>query len=172
MTFGGAQRRHAANYAAVAERAREQIEGPGSWPPWTGWRPSTTTCGPRWPGRWKPRPPTGRPSTQGERAVIGLRLVHALAPFWYQHGHATEGRRWLQRAMDMASGDGAPLAQVAHGLGVLLDQQGEPDAARRMFERSLAIWRKLGDREEQARELNSLGITLLTSARCYVGVPS
>jgi tetratricopeptide (TPR) repeat protein len=42
---------------------------------------------------------------------------------------------------------------------VLMDQQGEPTTARRLFERSLAIWRELGDREEQARELNSLGIT-------------
>jgi tetratricopeptide (TPR) repeat protein len=62
--------------------------------------------------------------------------------------------------MDLASADGgAPLARVAHGLGVLMDQQGEPATARRLFERSLAIWRELGDREEQARELNSLGIT-------------
>jgi len=38
-------------------------------------------------------------------------------------------------------------------------QLGEPDPARRLFERSLAIWRELGNREEQARELNSLGIT-------------
>ena len=91
---------------------------------------------------------------------MGLQLVHALVPFWYQHGHAAEGRRWLQRAMDVASADsGAPLARVAHGLGVLLDQLGEPDPARRLFERSLAIWRELGQREEQARELNSLGIT-------------
>jgi hypothetical protein len=27
-----------------------------------------------------------------ERAVIGLRLVQALRPFWSQHGHLTEGR--------------------------------------------------------------------------------
>jgi tetratricopeptide (TPR) repeat protein len=39
-----------------------------------------------------------------------------------------------------------------------MDQQGEPDAALRLFERSLVIWRELGDREQQARELNSLGI--------------
>ena len=25
--------------------------GPASWRPWTGWRPSTTTCAPPWPGR-------------------------------------------------------------------------------------------------------------------------
>jgi tetratricopeptide (TPR) repeat protein len=76
--------------------------------------------------------------------------------------------------MDLASGDGgAPLARVAHGLGVLMDQQGEPDAARRMFERSLAIWRELGDRGQQARQLNSLGITYrhlgqLAKARAFL----
>jgi tetratricopeptide (TPR) repeat protein len=91
--------------------------------------------------------------------VLGLRLVQALTLFWYEHGHATEGRRWLQRALDLASANGgAPLAGVTHGLGVLMDTQGEPDAARRLFERSLAIWRELGDRDMQARELNSLGI--------------
>ena len=61
--------------------------------------------------------------------------------------------------MDVAPADGgAPLAGVAHGLGMLMDTQGEPDPARRLFERSLAIWRELGDRDQQARELNSLGI--------------
>ena len=35
--------------------------------------------------------------------------------------------------MDLAAADGgAPLAGVTHGLGVLMDKQGEPDAARRL----------------------------------------
>ena len=73
-----------------------------------------TTCAPRWPGRWEA--PAADPAGQGERAVIGLRLVQALTAFWYQHGHATEGRRWLQRAMDVASADGgASLAKVRTG---------------------------------------------------------
>ena len=54
-----------------------------------------------------------------------------------------------------------------------MDQQGEPDAARRMFERSLDIWRELGDRGQQARQLNSLGITYghlgqLATARAFL----
>jgi tetratricopeptide (TPR) repeat protein len=61
--------------------------------------------------------------------------------------------------MELASVDGgAPLAAVAHGLGVLMDQQGEAEAARRLFELSLAIGRQLGDLDRQARALNSLGI--------------
>ena len=157
----GARRRHAAHYAAVAERAREQIEGPGQLAALDRLEAEHDNL--RAALAWSLETPSagqaGHPE-RGERAVIGLRLVHALWPFWYQHGHATEGRRWLQRAMDVASAaGGAPLAQVAHGLGVILDQLGEPDQARQLFERSLAIWRELGQRAEQARELNSLAIT-------------
>jgi predicted ATPase/class 3 adenylate cyclase len=93
--------------------------------------------------------------------AVGLRLVQALTGFWYHHGHATEGRRWLERALDLTSEEaGAPLATVAHGLGLLLSEQGDDAAARPFFERSLAIWRQLGDQVQQARELNSLGISL------------
>lgn len=83
-----------------------------------------------------------------------------LGQFWFQHGHVPEGRRWLERAIDLAPDDsGAPLARLAHWLGVLLDEQGELEAGLRFLERSLAIWRELGDRDQQAPELNSLGIT-------------
>ena len=68
--------------------------------------------------------------------------------------------------IELASDDaGAPLAHVAHGLGVLLQQQGENDAALPLFERSLAIWRDLDDRDHVARELNSIGITRRQSWR-------
>src|SRR5580700_10291355 len=168
----GTRRRHASYYAGVAERANDQIDSPAQLTALD--RLETEHDNLRAALAWSLETPAADPASQGERAVIGLRLVQALATFWHQHGHATEGRRWLQRAMDLASGDGgAPLARVAHGLGVLMDQQGEPDAARRMFERSLAIWRELGDRGQQARQLNSLGITYrhlgqLATARAFL----
>jgi predicted ATPase/class 3 adenylate cyclase/Tfp pilus assembly protein PilF len=153
----GARGRHAGYYAGVAERAGEQLDGPAQLTVLD--RLETDNDNLRAALAWSLETPAADPAGRGERTLIGLRLVQALTTFWYQHGHATEGRRWLQRAMDLASGDGGePLARVAHGLGVLMDQQGEPDAARRLFERSLTIWRELGDRNEQARELNSLGI--------------
>ena len=155
----GARRRHAEYYAEFAERAREQLDGPAQLTALDRLEAEHDNL--RAALAWSLESQAADPADQGERAVIGLRLVQALSGFWYQHGHATEGRRWLQRAMDLASGDGGvPLARVAHGLGVLLDQLGEPDAARQLFGRSLAIWRELGDREQQARELNSLGIVL------------
>jgi predicted ATPase/class 3 adenylate cyclase len=168
----GTRRRHAGYYAGLAERAHDQIDSPAQLTALDRLEAEHDNL--RAALAWSLQTPAADPANQGERAVIGLRLVQALATFWYQHGHATEGRRWLQRAMDLASGDGgAPLARVAHGLGVLMDQQGEPDAARRMFERSLAIWRELGDRVEQARQLNSLGITYrhlgqLATARAFL----
>src|SRR5207248_1651032 len=95
----------------------------------------------------------------GERAATGMRLVRALAWFWFERGHAAEGRRWLEQAIELAADDtGAARARLAHGLGILLATQGELGAALRVFERSLAVWRALGDRDQQAKELNSLGI--------------
>jgi predicted ATPase len=151
------RRRHAEHYAAVAERARGQLDGPAQLTALDRLEADHDNL--RAALAWSLEAPAAGGAGDDERAVIGLRLVQALTLFWYQHGHVTEGRRWLQRAMDLASADGgAPLAAVAHGLGVLMETQGEPDAARRLFERSLAIWRELGDRDQQARELNSLGI--------------
>ncbi len=152
-----ARRRHAEYYRAFAERAQEQLDGPTQLTVMDRLEAEHDNL--RAALAWSLES-TASAAADPERLVIGLRLVQALTGFWYQHGHATEGRQWLQRAMDLASADGgAPLATVAHGLGILMDQQGEPETARRLFERSLAIWRELGDREQQARELNSLGIT-------------
>jgi predicted ATPase/class 3 adenylate cyclase len=154
---GDARRRHAEHYAAVAERARAQLDGPAQLTALDRLEAEHDNL--RAALAWSLETPAAADAGEADRAVIGLRLAQALSPFWYQHGHATEGRRWLQRAMDHASANGgASLARVTHGLGVLMDTQGEPGAARQLFERSLAIWRELGDRSQQARELNSLGI--------------
>ena len=149
-----AKRRHAEHYAALAEQAHEQLYGPAQLV--TLDRLEAEHDNLRAALAWS----LESQGTDAERVGIGLRLVEALAAFWHQHGHATEGRRWLQRAIDLASEDtGAPLAAVAHGLGMLLTQQGEWAAAVPLFERSLAIYRDSGDRYEEAKELNSLGIT-------------
>jgi predicted ATPase/class 3 adenylate cyclase len=64
-------------------------------------------------------------ASDSDRAAIGLRLVQALADFWYNHGHFTEGRRWLQRAAELAADEGgAPLARVVQWLGRMLEVQG------------------------------------------------
>jgi predicted ATPase/class 3 adenylate cyclase len=156
-----ARRRHAEHYAGVAERADEQLRGSGPAHLAALDQLEAEHDNLRAALAWSlPTPAAGPVPADGERAATGLRLVQALALFWYRHGYATEGRRWLQRAIDLTAEEaGAPLAQLAHWLGVLLQQQGELRASLSLLERSLAIWRDLGDRDQQARELNSLGIT-------------
>ena len=156
-----AQRHHGEYYAGVAERADEQLRSSGPAHLAALDRLEAEHDNLRAALAWSLENPAAHPVPgDGERAATGLRLAQALAYFWYRHGHAAEGRRWLQRAIDLTGEDaGAPLAQLAHWLGVLLQQQGEPRAALPVLERSLAIWRDLGDRGHQARELNSLGIT-------------
>jgi predicted ATPase/class 3 adenylate cyclase len=153
------RRRHAGHYAALAEGARDQLVGPAQFvvlgrleADYDNLRAALT---------WSLGSSAAGLAADRERVAIGLRLAQALGLFWNIRGHAGEGRRWLQRAVDAAGDDdaGAPLASVAHWLGMLLIQHGELDAAVRLFERSLAIWRDLDERDEQARELNSLGGT-------------
>ena len=153
----GTRRRHARYYAAFAERAGEQLSGPAHLASLD--RLEAEHDNMRAALTWSLDTPAAEAAGDGERSAIGLRLVQALAQFWYRHGHATEGRRWLERAIELASDDGASLGKMAHWLGVLDAQQGDLDAALPLLERSLAIWRGLGDRDLQARELNSLGIT-------------
>jgi predicted ATPase/class 3 adenylate cyclase len=87
-----------------------------------------------------------------------LRLGGALGWFWYAHGHALEG---CARLTDLlARTENAPeerRARPMYALGVLLDQRGEPEQAAELVERSLAVFRELGDQESIARALNSLG---------------
>jgi predicted ATPase/class 3 adenylate cyclase len=155
------RRRHAEYYAGLAERAEEQLHSLGTEHLAALDQLEAEHDNLRAALTWSLQTPAAGPApADRERAAIGLRLVQALALFWYRHGYLTEGRRWLQRAIDLAAEDsGAPLAQLAHWLGVLLQQQSEPQAALPLLERSLAIWRDLGDLGQQARELNSLGIT-------------
>ena len=152
-----ARLRHAEHYAALAAQAHQQLYGPAQLA--TLDRLEAEHDNLRAALTWSLEP-QATDVADAERVGVGLRLVEDLAAFWHQHGHATEGRRWLQQAIELARDDtGAPFAALAHGLGILLTQQGEWAAAIPLFERSLAIYRDSGDRYEEAKELNSLGIT-------------
>jgi predicted ATPase/class 3 adenylate cyclase len=150
----GTRRLHAEHYAALAEQAREHLDGPAQLASLDRLEAEHDNL--RAALTWSQE----AVDSDTQRTETGLRLVRALITFWYQHGHAAEGRQWLERAIELASDDaGASLATVAHGLGMLLAQQSELREAAALFERCLAIWRDAGDRDQEAKELNSLGIT-------------
>jgi predicted ATPase/DNA-binding CsgD family transcriptional regulator len=98
-------------------------------------------------------------ATSGGDAEYGLALAGGLRLFWEVHGHLSEGRRWLEKAL--AGAADAPLGTRIKGLhaaGYLAARQGDFLAARSFFEEGLAIQRRLGDQPGIATFLTSLAL--------------
>jgi predicted ATPase/DNA-binding SARP family transcriptional activator len=105
-------------------------------------------------------PADGEARSEGPSPVeLGLRLASALEEFWPTRGFLQEGQAQLLRLLAQP-GAAAPTAVRARGLstaGVLTLFRGELEAARALFEESLAIWRRLEDRAGIATVLARLG---------------
>jgi predicted ATPase/Tfp pilus assembly protein PilF/DNA-binding XRE family transcriptional regulator len=94
---------------------------------------------------------------EGGDAALGLRLAGALWRFWYTLGYLSEGRGWLEAALE--SDQGAPVARATalSGAGNLADEQGDYGRAAALHEQALALRRTLGDTQGVAGSLNNLG---------------
>ena len=91
-------------------------------------------------------------------AELALRLGGALWFFWYQHGHWTEGREWLERALDKGAAAPARLrAQALYGVADLARHQDQTEEALVACEDALALYRESGDDAGVARALSQLG---------------
>ncbi|MBI3970835.1 MAG: adenylate/guanylate cyclase domain-containing protein [Chloroflexi bacterium] len=92
-----------------------------------------------------------------------LRLAGSLAAFWRSHGHVQEGRAHLERLTQIAGPDvSTPAhAQALNAAGTLAGTQGDDAAALVHFERSLAIWRALGNRRRAAGLALNIGYLAL-----------
>jgi len=82
----------------------------------------------------------------GYNMELALRLGRALTVFWIQHGHLSEGRTFLERALTgcqgvMVSVQAKALMAAAH----LAINQSDIDRAETLLEESLALSRKLSD---------------------------
>ena len=92
----------------------------------------------------------------------GLRLAAALWWFWVEHGHLSEGLRWVDDALT-AAGSAATVARARALIGkgyftlVRHDRESNP-RARALFEESLDLADVLGDRSVRARALFYLGL--------------
>jgi predicted ATPase/serine/threonine protein kinase len=89
-----------------------------------------------------------------------LALATAMWVFWYQRGYLSEGRTWLEGALEQC-GDAAPVdlrAAALTGAGNLANDQSDIRAARAFHERSLVLHRERGDARGIASSLNNLGI--------------
>jgi len=79
--------------------------------------------------------------------ALGPRLALALGWFWRLHGHFREGESWLEQAVATPMGlPPADAARTASLLGFILEEFGEVDRARELYQRSLATSRQVDDR--------------------------
>lgn len=93
-------------------------------------------------------------------AETALQLSGALWKFWLTHGHLTEGRRWLMEALKSeVTGQDAMLTNALNGAGNLACASGDFHVAQPLYERSLEIRRRQGDRPGIAGSLNNLALT-------------
>jgi non-specific serine/threonine protein kinase len=164
-----AMERYAAYYVGLAEEAESQLGGgkQGEWLQCLEEEHDNLRAVLRW-------------AIDGAEADTAIRLVGSLWRFWYRHAHITEGRRWLEAALENAEMrmrnaeyvEGDPnnpqsairnsqwrevLAKALNGAGAFASIQGDFAAARERFEASLALRRELGDKQSIANSLINLG---------------
>jgi predicted ATPase/class 3 adenylate cyclase len=96
-----------------------------------------------------------------EGTHLGPRLACALYRFWQRHGHVTEGREWLTRALSRHAPEDETRARLLNAAGVLARAQGDVPLARRFFEEALAIFRTVGELADIANALHNLGSAAL-----------
>jgi predicted ATPase/class 3 adenylate cyclase len=152
---------HARHYADVAEDAERRLHGPEQQA--AGDRLALEHDNLRAAFEWAQ---SGGPD---ERRIAG-RIAAALGWFWYTHGRAADGRRWLEltAAWDLELLDPPLAVRTVQALGVLQQQQGENGAALLAFSRALALAEAAGDETAMARARNSLGITHWAEGRLDV----
>ncbi len=100
-------------------------------------------------------------SLAGHDAEAGLRLAAALFRFWYIHSqHNSEGRRWLERALEATRHNPTPSAARAkalRGLAGLALIQGDYPSARAVYDEALDLFQTLGDKTYTAITLSNIG---------------
>jgi predicted ATPase/class 3 adenylate cyclase len=86
-----------------------------------------------------------------------LALAGALGWYWHLRSHFTEGRDQLKRALSVPSGDDAFRARALAAAGEIAAWGGDLASARPLIEQAVAIWRRLGNAQEEASALIELG---------------
>jgi predicted ATPase/DNA-binding CsgD family transcriptional regulator len=94
-----------------------------------------------------------------EEAEAALRLSNALYPFWEQRSYLSEGRQWLERALAASSrASAATRAKTLNSAGILAYFQGDYASTETYCERSMELFRELGDTHDSAFTLTTLAM--------------
>ena len=89
---------------------------------------------------------------------LGLRVAGALGGFWLVRGRLSEGRRWLEAALQ--GGDGTPEPTRTGTLlraGLIAREQGDHERSVELLGEALALARRIGDKATAAIALLNLG---------------
>ncbi len=95
-------------------------------------------------------------SLSGSRDIeTALRLCGAIPRFWYNYGRFNEAKFWTKRALEADGGNKSEArARALRSAGFFYGQfsgAGEdPEVGRSYFEESLAFWREIGAKSEEA----------------------
>ena len=155
------RRAHAHYYLSLAEDAEIEIGGPKQ-VAWLG-RLEREHDNLRAALSWSLEQ-AGNEAMEGEHNIeLALRLGGALRSFWVVHGHISEGRNFLERALAVA----VPLASTrikasVHAKALIVAAnlafiQSDYERAEPMFKASLALYRELEDQPGIAFALSMLG---------------
>lgn len=100
---------------------------------------------------------------EGHDAELALRFGAVAGKYWELRGHVAEGRRLLDRILQIKGTDRllALRGRVLQGAGILADAEGEFAAARLHLGEHLAIARQSGSSAAVGTALNNLGIIAL-----------
>jgi predicted ATPase/two-component SAPR family response regulator len=103
-----------------------------------------------------------RLTAETRKTETELRLAGALWWFWLRNGHVSEGRRWLEGALERVepSARTAARAKVLCGAGFLAFSQVDHTVTRPRLEESVEIYREVGDRRGLGRTLGFLSLLM------------
>jgi predicted ATPase/DNA-binding XRE family transcriptional regulator len=144
--------RHAAYYCALAEMAEPEMHGASqrAWLACLAQEHPNLRAALGW---------------ARERRLVetGLRLGGALWWFWQVHGHAREGRAWLEDFLSLqhnvvSVSDKTLRANALKGAGNLAWNQGDYEPSSAWLDESLDLYRALSDTAGEADVLNTLGL--------------
>ena len=95
-----------------------------------------------------------------------VRLAGTLWLFWYMHGHVTEARRWMRRALDVAPDQPSEArAHLLYGAGYLACEQNENEEGLALLEASFACAKEVGATATAAIAASVLCTMRVESAR-------
>jgi predicted ATPase/DNA-binding CsgD family transcriptional regulator len=146
---------HATYYLALAEQAEPQLNGPEqlTWFERLEREYDNLRAALSW---------LLEQGSEGQNSELALRLGGALWRFWEIHGYMSEGRHWLEQALDESRGvSSAVRAKALTGAGMLTALQDDFGQAEALCGEGLVLYRELGDHRGSATALSSLGYTAL-----------